>query len=371
MEAILPTLAFACIIADLHFCEMKIRNGGVDGDGLHMIARPLANRQTSNRRRSPPLISVPTVHRHRRNHRRLLVEVLELGSGTGMFGLALALRGARVTLTEMGKELEMLRGHAASNTATMSAGGRVAPVACELQWGVSDLDAWDVEHAERGGRGFDLIVGSDLCICAQWSDALVATLVHFATRHRAASTTAAFATTATVPPPLPIIIGSRRTREGFRHLVDGARAAGFDVSELPLAWMHPDFRSDEIAVVLLQLGATEAASATVPTGCCSPGWVPAVAIAGRNEWLARAAAARRAAEARTGRAPLIVRGFYSSLTGGVTTDALLAAVPIDDHLAHRGHAVFDTASLAEGASSSLFRSPLPSSSFQQHRLSLD
>eukprot|EP00903_Cladosiphon_okamuranus_P008756 g8388.t1 len=36
------------------------------------------------------------------------------------------------------------------------------------------------------------------------------------------------------------------------------------------------------------------------------------------------------------------RSFYSSLAGGVVTDPALMVLPIDDHMVHRGHAVFDT-----------------------------
>ena len=40
--------------------------------------------------------------------------------------------------------------------------------------------------------------------------------------------------------------------------------------------------------------------------------------------------------------------FYSSIVGGVVTDPALMTVPIDDHFVHRGHAVFDTATLSNG-----------------------
>ncbi|CAN0031866.1 unnamed protein product [Ectocarpus sp. 8 AP-2014] len=36
------------------------------------------------------------------------------------------------------------------------------------------------------------------------------------------------------------------------------------------------------------------------------------------------------------------RSFYSSLAGGIVTDSALMLLPIDDHMVHRGHAVFDT-----------------------------
>ena len=40
--------------------------------------------------------------------------------------------------------------------------------------------------------------------------------------------------------------------------------------------------------------------------------------------------------------------FFSSELGGIVTDPALMVVPIDDHLVHRGHGVFDTASLVDG-----------------------
>jgi 4-amino-4-deoxychorismate lyase len=40
--------------------------------------------------------------------------------------------------------------------------------------------------------------------------------------------------------------------------------------------------------------------------------------------------------------------MYSSVLGGIVTDPALMIVPLDDHMVHRGHAVFDTAILANG-----------------------
>lgn len=41
--------------------------------------------------------------------------------------------------------------------------------------------------------------------------------------------------------------------------------------------------------------------------------------------------------------------MYSSVLGGIVTDPALMVLPLDDHMVHRGHAVFDTAILANGA----------------------
>src|ERR1051325_4021586 len=40
--------------------------------------------------------------------------------------------------------------------------------------------------------------------------------------------------------------------------------------------------------------------------------------------------------------------MYSSVLGGIVTDPALMVLPIDDHMVHRGHAVFDTATLTRG-----------------------
>lgn len=43
-----------------------------------------------------------------------------------------------------------------------------------------------------------------------------------------------------------------------------------------------------------------------------------------------------------------VFAFYSSALGGISTEPALAAVPLDDHGFHRGHAVFDTCNVHQG-----------------------
>ncbi|EPS58651.1 hypothetical protein M569_16162, partial [Genlisea aurea] len=40
--------------------------------------------------------------------------------------------------------------------------------------------------------------------------------------------------------------------------------------------------------------------------------------------------------------------MYSSVFGGITTDPSAMVVPLDDHIVHRGHAVFDTALICNG-----------------------
>ncbi|XP_051137822.1 D-amino-acid transaminase, chloroplastic [Andrographis paniculata] len=40
--------------------------------------------------------------------------------------------------------------------------------------------------------------------------------------------------------------------------------------------------------------------------------------------------------------------MYSSIFGGITTDPTAMVLPIDDHIVHRGHGVFDTAAIIDG-----------------------
>lgn len=40
--------------------------------------------------------------------------------------------------------------------------------------------------------------------------------------------------------------------------------------------------------------------------------------------------------------------MYSSVFGGITTDPALMVIPMDDHIVHRGHGVFDTAAIFDG-----------------------
>eukprot|EP01018_Ginkgo_biloba_P001406 Gb_28702 [translate_table: standard] len=40
--------------------------------------------------------------------------------------------------------------------------------------------------------------------------------------------------------------------------------------------------------------------------------------------------------------------MYSSIFGGITLDPTMMAIPIDDHMVHRGHGVFDTAMIIDG-----------------------
>jgi 4-amino-4-deoxychorismate lyase len=76
--------------------------------------------------------------------------------------------------------------------------------------------------------------------------------------------------------------------------------------------------------------------------------------------------------------------MYSSVLGGIVTDPALMVLPLDDHMVHRGHAVFDTATLSHGMlyqldphldrllrSAELARIPLPFSREELRQIILD
>jgi len=46
--------------------------------------------------------------------------------------------------------------------------------------------------------------------------------------------------------------------------------------------------------------------------------------------------------------PVKYSAFYSSQLGGVVTDPALMVIPFDDHMVHRGHGIFDTATIVNG-----------------------
>ena len=47
------------------------------------------------------------------------------------------------------------------------------------------------------------------------------------------------------------------------------------------------------------------------------------------------------------RQPVKYWAFYSSQLGGIVTDPSLMVLPFDDHMVHRGHGIFDTASIVD------------------------
>ena len=85
------------------------------------------------------------------------LRVLELGSGVGLVALALACRGANVVATERAIALPLLEKNLEANAALVERrGGSVACTA--LDWTSPDADVLN--------RGYDAVVGADLCFAA-------------------------------------------------------------------------------------------------------------------------------------------------------------------------------------------------------------
>jgi 4-amino-4-deoxychorismate lyase len=53
-------------------------------------------------------------------------------------------------------------------------------------------------------------------------------------------------------------------------------------------------------------------------------------------------------QALRSRQPVKYWALYSSQLGGIVTDPALMVIPLDDHMVHRGHGIFDTAGLVDG-----------------------
>ena len=85
------------------------------------------------------------------------LRVLELGSGVGLVALALACRGTTVVATERAIALPLLEKNVEANAALVERrGGSV--VSAALDWTAPDADVLN--------RGYDAVVGADLCFAA-------------------------------------------------------------------------------------------------------------------------------------------------------------------------------------------------------------
>lgn len=120
----------------------------------------LLNRHHSNPTASPLASAIISGRRLR---------VLELGSGTGLAGIATAaVLRADVTVTELPHVIENLRFNVEANSEmVVKQGGSV--VAAALAWG-------DISHMEAVGRDFDIVIASDVVYHDHLYDPLIQTM---------------------------------------------------------------------------------------------------------------------------------------------------------------------------------------------------
>ncbi|CAK8675138.1 unnamed protein product [Clavelina lepadiformis] len=97
--------------------------------------------------------------------------VLELGAGTGLVGMAMAKLGANVTVTDVKKALPLLQENIELNFPTNDNNSSTAtPIVKELEWGI---------HLHKHTCCYDLIVGADIIYMEDSYDALITTLKYF------------------------------------------------------------------------------------------------------------------------------------------------------------------------------------------------
>lgn len=100
------------------------------------------------------------------------LRLLELGSGTGLVGIAAAaLLGARVTVTDLPHVLPNLQFNVDANAGAVERGGGKVEVAA-LSWG-------EVRDMESIGRDYDIVLGSDVVYHDHLYEPLLETLRYY------------------------------------------------------------------------------------------------------------------------------------------------------------------------------------------------
>jgi len=162
------------------------------------------------------------------------VPVLELGSGTGLVGLAAGLLGAsEVTLTDLAFLLPRLRGNAARNAPALAAAGCAEVRALALDW-TTVLPPEVAAVLPSCAR----VLASDVV----WVDELLQPL----------ATTLCAIMRAAAPGAVALLSYQERSRATTARLFGLLRAC-FAVAEIPAAAHHPTFRTPAIQIFRLTL----------------------------------------------------------------------------------------------------------------------
>eukprot|EP00928_Gymnodinium_smaydae_P030997 TRINITY_DN22899_c0_g1_i3.p1 TRINITY_DN22899_c0_g1~~TRINITY_DN22899_c0_g1_i3.p1 ORF type:complete len:457 (+),score=122.10 TRINITY_DN22899_c0_g1_i3:55-1371(+) len=174
------------------------------------------------------------------------LQVVELGSGTGIAGLAAAALGARVTLTDRPPVLPLLLENCSRNAEEIARGGGEATVAA-LQWEAAP-EAWPAAAAQ----GCDLVIGSDLLYSRDGGshlDALANVLRRLCGDGSARLLLAHKSRHSTLDAKLAAVLQER---------------CGVLLQEVPFEQHHPDYRSPSVHVYV-GVAATACERGTTPT----------------------------------------------------------------------------------------------------------
>lgn len=189
--------------------------------------------------------------------------VLDLGCGVGQLGIGLALAGAAVTLTDLPHIVPLTQTNVDLNAARCA----IRPACQPYLWGapvdgIAQAGAEQQQPQQPQHQRWDAIVAADVLYEPQWYDALLAALVQLCPappagqpsvgqqqqeqqqQHSGSSQPSAGS------PPAYLCYRLRKYREGSFEAK--ARAAGFEVSEVPVAELHPDYRCGGYRLVKLQ-----------------------------------------------------------------------------------------------------------------------
>jgi len=153
-----------------------------------------------------------------KNHRKIELlkpdqRVIELGAGCGLLGIALAMLGCEVTLTDMKEMLELLAVNVNGNTLEAQHRPRVA----ELDWTEEDLS--------RFKPPFEFIVGTDVVFLESLVAPLIATLLALSDRRS------------------QIFICVEQRNESAHELFLEKAKEHFTVKKIPTSKLDPEFQS--------------------------------------------------------------------------------------------------------------------------------
>ncbi|KAI3433337.1 hypothetical protein D9Q98_003155 [Chlorella vulgaris] len=174
-------------------------------------------------------------------YRYLGMRCVELGAGVGLVGLALAALGARVTITDVGKVLPLMRRNLQANGYDPDKGPREGAgwaEAAELEWGTPGWMEGAV--APLAGAGVDLVVAADCCYIDQDGKS---------------PSTAAFVETCAGlcgPSTRCLVSFERRAPEVRACLLEEAKKRFRRVKQVPLAAVPPPLRLEYVDIWELQ-----------------------------------------------------------------------------------------------------------------------